>query len=132
MSKVKNVCDASPEIVQGSDESVFEENNKITTLSMVNEKLDLLLTKFDELETSINTVNKTVDMLVNKQTTIDTTICELQKDSVDKSASIIDTENCCTKILELIEERTLCFENVIQHASNQIKEQMVSKRSFLS
>ena len=133
MSKVKNVCAASPEIVQGSDESEFQENNnKITTLSMLNEKLDLLSTKFDKLETSINTVKKTVNMLVNKQATIDTTICELQKDNVDKSASTINTENCCTKILELIEERALCFENAIQNASNQIKEQMVSKRSLLT
>jgi hypothetical protein len=97
---------------------------------MVNEKLDLLLTKFDKMESSSNTLKKTVDILVNKQTTIDITVCELQKDNVDKSASIINTENCCTKILELIEERALPFESAIQHASDQIKEQMVSKQKL--
>jgi hypothetical protein len=129
MSKAKNVREASPDIVEGSDESEFEEenNNKTTILSMVNEKLDLLLTKFDKMETSINTLKKTVDILVNKQTTIDITVCELQKDNVDKSPSIINTENCCTKILELIEERALSFESAIQHASDQIKERMVSE-----
>ncbi len=76
MSKAKNVREVSPDIVEGSDESEFEEanNNKITILSMVNEKLDLLLTKFDKMETSINTLKKTVDILVNKQTTIDITV----------------------------------------------------------
>ncbi|CAF2090357.1 unnamed protein product [Rotaria magnacalcarata] len=78
------------------------------------------------METSINILKKTVDILVNKQTTIDITVCELQKDNVDKSSSIINTENCCTKILELIEERALSFESAIQHASDQIKEKVVS------
>ncbi|CAF3366633.1 unnamed protein product [Rotaria sp. Silwood2] len=127
MSKSKNVREASPEIVEGNDDSEYEEenHNQMTTLSIINEKLDVLLTKFDKMETSINTLKKTVDILVNKQTTIDITVCELQKDNVDKSASIINTEKCCTKILELIEERALSFENAIQHASDQIKEQLV-------
>jgi hypothetical protein len=132
MSKNKKVRAASPELVESSDESVFEEesNSKITILSILNEKLDLLLTKFDKMETSINTLKKTVDILVIKQTTIDITVCELQKDNVDKSASIINTDNCCTKILELIEERALSFESAIQHASDQIKEQVVSKQKL--
>ncbi|CAF3171258.1 unnamed protein product [Rotaria sp. Silwood2] len=85
MSKAKHVREASPEIVEGSDESDFEEvnNNKITILSIVNEKLDLLLTKFDKMETLINTLKQTVDMLAIKQTKIDKTVCELQKANVD-------------------------------------------------
>ncbi|CAF4101777.1 unnamed protein product, partial [Rotaria sordida] len=132
MSKSKKVREASPEIVEDNDDSEFEEenNNKRTTLSIINEKMDLLLTKFDKMETSINILKKTVDVLVNKQTTIDITVCELQKDNVDKSASIINTEKCCTKILELIEERALSFESAIQHASDQIKEQVVGSVSF--
>ncbi|CAF1929261.1 unnamed protein product [Rotaria magnacalcarata] len=132
MSKAKCVREASPEIVESSDESEFKEqhNNKIKILSIVNEKLDSLLTKFDKMETSINTLKKTVDILVNKQTTIDITVCELQKDNVDKSSSIINTENCCTKILELIEERALSFESAIQHASDQIKEKVVVSVPF--
>ncbi|CAF4739182.1 unnamed protein product, partial [Rotaria sp. Silwood2] len=102
-------------------------NNKITILSIVNEKLDLLLTKFDKMETLINTLKQTVDMLAMKQTKIDKTVCELQKANVDKSASIINTENYCTKILKIIEERALSFESAIQHASDQIKEQVVSE-----
>ncbi|CAF1180277.1 unnamed protein product [Didymodactylos carnosus] len=128
MSETKKVRAGTLEIVEGSDESDFEQgnNNKITILSIVNEKFDLLLTKFDKIETSVNTLKKTdVDTLIIKQTTIDITVCELQKDNVDKSASIINTENCCTKILELIEERALSFENAIQHASEQINEQVV-------
>ncbi|CAF4974835.1 unnamed protein product [Rotaria sp. Silwood1] len=132
MSKSKHVREASPEIVEDNDDSEFEEenNNKITTLSIINEKLDLLLTKFDKMETSINILKKTVDILVNKQTTIDITICELQKDNFDKSVSIINTEKCCTKILELIEERASSFESAIQYASDQIKEQVVSSVSY--
>ncbi|CAF5075543.1 unnamed protein product, partial [Rotaria magnacalcarata] len=72
------------------------------------------------METSINTLKKTVDI----------TVCELQKDNVDKSSSIINTENCCTKILELIEERALSFESAIQHASDQIKEKVVGSVPF--
>ncbi len=127
MSEANNQREASPDIDKCSDGSEFEEdiNNKITTSSMVNEKLDLLLTKFDKMETSINTLKKTVDILVNKQTTIDITLCKLQKENADKSTSMINTESCCTKILELIEERALSFESAIQHASDQIKEQMV-------
>ncbi|CAM4976141.1 unnamed protein product [Rotaria socialis] len=82
------------------------------------------------METSINTLKKTVDILVNKQTTIDITVCELQKDNVDKSSSIINTENCSTKILELIEQRALSFESAIQHASDQIKEKVVGSVPF--
>ncbi|CAF3339594.1 unnamed protein product, partial [Rotaria socialis] len=132
MSKAKRVREASPEIAESSDESEFKEqnNNKIKILSIVNEKLDSLLTKFDKMETSINTLKKTVDILVNKQTTIDITVCELQKDNVDKSSSIINTENCSTKILELIEQRALSFESAIQHASDQIKEKVVGSVPF--
>ncbi|CAF1029219.1 unnamed protein product [Didymodactylos carnosus] len=124
MSEAKKVRE---KIVEGGDESDFEQENnkKITILSIINQKLDLLLTKFDKIETSVNTLKKTVDTLIIRQTTIDITVCELQKDNVDKAATIINTENCCTKILELIEERALSFENAIQHASEQIKEQAV-------
>lgn len=133
MSECNNVREVSPDIDEGSDEFEFEEenNSKTSILSMVNEKLDLMLTKFDKIETSINTLKKTVDILVNKQTTIDLTLCKLQKDNDDKSVSITNTENCCTKILELIEDRALSFESAIQHASDQIKEQMVSKQKLL-
>ncbi|CAF2703291.1 unnamed protein product [Rotaria sp. Silwood2] len=127
MYKAKMMREASLEVVESSDESDFEEvnnNNKIAILSILNEKLDLLLTKFDKMETSIHTLQTTVDTLLIKQTTIDTTVCELLKDKSDKSASIINTENCCTKILEIIGERALSFESAIQHASNQIKEQV--------
>ncbi|UJR18765.1 hypothetical protein I4U23_005671 [Adineta vaga] len=128
MSEANNAHEECTEIVKCSDESESEEenSNKTTMLSMINEKLDLLLTKFDKIETSVSSLKQTVDILVNKHTTIDITLCKLEKDNADKLVNSINTENCCSKILELIEERALSFESAIEHASNQIKGQIVS------
>ncbi|CAF1263909.1 unnamed protein product [Adineta ricciae] len=127
MSVADNLHEKSPDIGNGSDESEFavDISDKIS-LSMVNEKLDLLLTKFDQMETSMNSLERTVDILVNKQVAIDLTVAQLQIENADKSVSIINTEKCCASILELIEERALSFENAIRHASDEIKEQMAS------
>jgi hypothetical protein len=87
----------------------------------INNKINLLLTHIERIDKNVLKLNQLVDMLISKETIMEMTLSGINADYVNTREIVHKTEASCSKLLNIIEERSLSYERAIEDAAQQIQ-----------
>jgi hypothetical protein len=91
----------------------------------INNKMDLLLTNMERIDKNVLKLIQLVDMFISKETIMEMTLSSINADYVHTKEIVHKTEAKCSKLLNIIEERSLSYECAIEDAARQIQTQKV-------